>query len=128
MAGEEFTGKTALVVDDASIIRIMLANVFAKHGISLAGEAKTGQEALAAYQQRRPDFVTMDITMPGLDGISTIREIMRTDPRARIIVVSALGLQSKIQQALQAGARDYLVKPIREDALISAVRRVLKRD
>jgi len=126
MGETEFQGKKALIVDDAAIIRLMLTNFFEKHGMEVVGEAKTGDEALEIYKTCNADVITMDITMPGLDGISTIKGIMRINPRARVIVVSALGHQSKIQQALSAGAQDYVVKPIKEDRLVAAVRRVLR--
>lgn len=125
MTEQELQGKTALVVDDAAIIRIMLNKVFSRNGVEVIGQAKTGEEAIELYKAERPDLVTMDITMPGLDGISTIQSIMSFDPTARIIVVSALGQQNKMQKSLAAGARDYLVKPIKEEQLMATVRRVL---
>ncbi len=126
MSDEHLQGKTALIVDDAAIIRIMLTKVFSKHGIDVVGQATTGEEAIRLYGIKKPDLVTMDITMPGLDGIATIRSIIADDPTARIIVVSALGQQSKMQKSLAAGARDYIVKPIKEDPLMATVRRVLQ--
>lgn len=125
MANDTLDGRTVLIVDDATIIRLMLRKMFSKNGITVAGEAEDGEEAVRLYQQMTPDFVTMDITMPGMDGITATRTIMKFNPKARIIMVSALGQESKVREAITAGARDFIVKPLKEDRLMSSVRRVL---
>ena len=125
MNEDALRGKTVLIVDDATIIRLMLRKMFQKNGITVAGEAEDGDEAVRLYQAMNPDFVTMDITMPGMDGITATRQIMLTSPKARIIMVSALGQESNVREAISAGAKDFIVKPLKEDRLMSSVRRVL---
>ena len=104
MADDTLRGKTVLIVDDATIIRLMLRKMFQRNGITVAGEAEDGEEAVRLYEAMCPDFVTMDITMPGMDGITATRKIMMFNPKARIIMVSALGQESKVREAISAGA------------------------
>lgn len=118
-------GRTVLIVDDATIIRLMLKKMFERNGLTIVGEAEDGEEAIKLFQTMSPDFVTMDITMPILDGISATKQIVANNPGAKIIMVSALGQESKVREAIAAGARDFIVKPLKEDRLISSVRRVL---
>ncbi len=125
MDSDFLRGKTVLIVDDATIIRLMLRKMFSRNGITIAGEAEDGEEAVRLFEAMGPDFVTMDITMPGMDGISATRKIMQFNPKARIIMVSALGQESKVREAISAGAKDFIVKPLKEDRLMSSVRRVL---
>jgi len=125
MADDHIKGKTVLIVDDATIIRLMLRKMFTKNGISVVGEAEDGEDAVRIFQETKPDFVTMDITMPGMDGITATRKIMQVHPSARIIMVSALGQESKVREAITAGAKDFIVKPLKEDRLMSSVRRIL---
>ena len=118
-------GKRVLIVDDATIIRLMLKKMLGKYGIVVAGEAVDGEEAIRMFDALAPDFVTMDITMPNLDGISATRAIIKKHPKARIIMVSALGQERKVKEAISAGALDFIVKPLKEERLISSVRRVI---
>jgi len=118
-------GRTVLIVDDATIIRLMLKKMFEKNGLTIVGEAEDGEEAVKLFQTMNPDFVTMDITMPIMDGITATKQIVLNNPSAKIIMVSALGQESKVREAIAAGARDFIVKPLKEDRLISSVRRVL---
>lgn len=122
---DSLDGKRVLIVDDATIIRLMLKKMMGKHGIVVAGEAVDGEEAVRMYDALNPDFVTMDITMPNLDGISATRNIVKKHPGARIIMVSALGQERKVKEAIAAGALDFIVKPLKEERLISSVRRVI---
>ena len=92
----------------------------------VAGEAVNGSEATLKYQELRPDIVTMDITMPEMDGISAVKEIIKIDPSAKIIMCSAMGQQTMVLEAIQAGARDFIVKPFQEDRVIDALTKVLK--
>lgn len=119
-------GKRALIVDDATIVRLMLRKMLGKNGIQVVAEAEEGEEAIRLYEATHPDFVTMDITMPGLDGISATRRIRTVDPAARIIMVSALGQETKVREAISAGASDFIVKPLKEDRLLKSIRRVLR--
>ncbi len=125
MKPEPLRNKTALIVDDATIIRMMLRKMLSKMGIEVVGEAEDGEEAVRLYEEKKPDFVTMDITMPGMDGITATRKIVRSHPRARIIIISALGQESKVREAIAAGAKDFIVKPLKEDRLLLSIRRIL---
>jgi two-component system chemotaxis response regulator CheY len=122
---DELKGKRVLIVDDATIIRLMLKKMLARHGIVVAGEALDGEEAVRMFDALTPDFVTMDITMPNLDGISATRQILERHPSARIIMVSALGQERKVKEAIEAGAMDFIVKPLKEERLVNSARRVL---
>jgi two-component system chemotaxis response regulator CheY len=123
---EELKGKKVLIVDDATIIRLMLKKMLSRYGVVVVGEALDGEEAVRMYDALQPDFVTMDITMPNLDGITATSRILSKDPEARIIMVSALGQERKVKEAIGAGAMDFIVKPLKEERLISSVRRVLQ--
>jgi len=115
-----------LVVDDAAFMRMMIKDILLKNGFEIAGEAANGSESIAKYQETRPDLVTMDITMPEMDGITATREIKKIDPNARIIMVTAMGQQAMVLDAIQAGARDFIVKPFQEERVIDAVKKVLR--
>lgn len=115
-----------LVVDDAAFMRMMIKDILVKNGFEIAGEAANGNESILKYQELRPDVVTMDITMPEMDGITAVREIRKIDPNARIIMCSAMGQQAMVLDAIQAGARDFIVKPFQEDRVIDAVKKVLR--
>jgi len=113
-----------LVVDDTAFMRMTLRNVLERNGYEVVGEAATGVEAVELYQSLKPDLVTMDITMPEMDGITAIREIMKMDPQARIIVCSALGQKNMVIEALTAGAKDYLVKPFQPERVLEALEKL----
>ena len=115
-----------LVVDDAAFMRMMLKDILIKNGFMVVGEAANGDEASIKYKELNPDVVTMDITMPEMDGISAVREIIKIDPRAKIIMCSAMGQQTMVLEAIQAGARDFIVKPFQEERVIDAITKVLK--
>lgn len=115
-----------LVVDDAAFMRMMIRDILVKNGYEVAGEAANGNEAVTKYQELRPDVTTMDITMPEMDGITAVREIRKIDPNARIIMCSAMGQQAMVLDAIQAGARDFIVKPFQEDRVIDAIKKVLR--
>ena len=117
-------GLRVLIVDDALFMRNMLKEVMAKVGYEVVGEAADGVEAVEQYRRLRPDLVTMDIVMPKKNGIEALQEICREDPAARIVMCSAMGQESLILEAVQAGARDFIVKPFKEDKVIEVVRRV----
>lgn len=113
-----------LVADDTAFMRLTLRNVLERNGYEVVGEAENGREAVEQYQLLRPDLVTMDITMPEMDGLTAIREIMKIDPNARIIVCSAMGQKPMVIEALSAGAKDYLVKPFQPERVIEAVEKL----
>jgi two-component system chemotaxis response regulator CheY len=116
-----------LVVDDAGFMRQTLSAILTQHGYEVVGTAADGREAVTAYQQHKPDLVTMDLTMPNVDGLQAVREIREIDPRARIVVVSAMGQQAKVLDAIQAGASDFVVKPFDEERLLMALTVAMKR-
>ncbi len=107
-------------------MRMMIRDILIKNGYEVAGEAANGNEAVLKYQELRPDVTTMDITMPEMDGITAVREIRKVDPNARIIMCSAMGQQAMVLDAIQAGARDFIVKPFQEDRVIDAIKKVLR--
>ena len=116
--------KTVLITDDTAFMRMTLRNVLEKNGYEIAGEAEDGQQAVEKYNVTKPDLVTMDITMPNMDGITAIKLIMQNDPEAKIIVVSAMGQKALVIEALNSGAKDFIVKPFQPDRIIEALRKV----
>lgn len=114
-----------LITDDTAFMRMTLKNILTKNGFDIAGEAADGLEAVDKYKSEKPDLVTMDITMPNLDGIGAIKQIMSFDPNAKIIVCSAMGQKALVIEALNAGAKDFIVKPFQPDRIVGAVEKVL---
>ena len=114
-----------LITDDTAFMRMTLKNILSKNGFEIAGEAADGLEAVDKYKTVNPDLVTMDITMPNMDGISAIKEIMKFDANAKIIVCSAMGQKTLVIEALSAGARDFIVKPFQSDRIVDAIKKVL---
>jgi|SRR5690625_334879 len=114
-----------LIVDDAAFMRMMIKDILDKNGFEVVGEAQDGQQAVEKYNELKPDLVTMDITMPEKDGITALKEIRETDPDATIIMCSAMGQQSMVIDAIQAGARDFIVKPFQADRVIEAITKAL---
>ena len=113
-----------LIVDDAKFMRVRLAKLLKENGHEIF-EAENGDEAIKMYQQVQPDAVLMDVTMPEKDGLEALKEIRGLDPKARVIMLTALGQESMVVQAVQAGARDYVVKPFDPDRVMGALRKVL---
>lgn len=114
-----------LVVDDAAFMRMLVKKILIQAGHQIVGEASNGKEAVEKYQQLKPDLVTMDIVMPEMDGISAVKEIMKIDPNARIIMITAVGQEAKVMEALKSGAKGYIVKPFQAPKVIEEVNRVL---
>jgi len=117
-----------LVVDDALFMRRMIADILKKEGVEVCGEAENGKEAIEKYKELKPDMVTMDIVMPKIeeiDGIGAVKEIMKIDPQAKIIMVSAMGQHSLVVDAIQAGAKDFVTKPFQPSRVVEAYKRVL---
>lgn len=114
-----------LVVDDAAFMRMMIKDILSKNGYEIIGEAENGLKAIEKYQELRPDLTTMDITMPEMDGISAVKQIKKLDPAAKIIMCSAMGQQSMVIDAIQSGARDFIVKPFQPDRVLEAVRKAV---
>jgi two-component system chemotaxis response regulator CheY len=117
--------RTVLICDDAIFMRTVLGDILRQAGFDVVGEAETGAEAVAKYRELKPDLVTMDIVMPDMSGIDAVREIIKEHPKARIVMCSAMGQQSLVVEAIQAGARDFIVKPFQPSRVLEAVQRVL---
>lgn len=116
---------SVLIVDDASFMRMMIKDILSKNGFEIVGEAENGLKAIEKYKETKPDLVIMDITMPELDGIQAVKGIKKIDSNAKIIMCSAMGQQAMVIEAIQAGAKDFIVKPFQADRVIEAVRKVL---
>ncbi|TJY42607.1 response regulator [Cohnella pontilimi] len=114
-----------LIVDDAAFMRMMLKNILMKGGHEVIGEAENGLDAIEKYKNLQPEVVTMDITMPVMEGIEAVRHIKEFDPNAKILMCSAMGQQLMIIQAIEAGAIDFIVKPFQEERVLESVRKVL---
>lgn len=115
-----------LVVDDASFMRLMLKDILARNGFDVVGEAASGQEAVRLVESLKPDIVTLDITMPDMDGIETLKAIARLGVTVRVVVVSALGQQGLVLDAMSAGAVDFVVKPFQAERLVDAVKKAAR--
>lgn len=111
-----------LLVDDAAFMRMRCAKLLTENGYEVA-EAENGQEAIQKYHLHKPDLVLMDITMPVMDGISATREIKQADPGAKVVMVSALGQQTMVIEAIKAGAKDFVVKPFEPDKILTTVKK-----
>ncbi|MEI7027322.1 response regulator [Paenibacillus sp. y28] len=114
-----------LVVDDAAFMRMMIKDILTKNGYEVVGEAQDGAVAIEKYKELKPDLITMDITMPEMDGISALKEIKKLDGNAKVIMCSAMGQQAMVIDAIQAGAKDFIVKPFQADRVIEAIKKTL---
>lgn len=114
-----------LIVDDAAFMRMMIKDILTKNGYEVIGEASDGSQAIEKYKELRPDLVTMDITMPEMDGITALKEIKKIDAGAKVIMCSAMGQQAMVIDAIQAGAKDFIVKPFQADRVIEAIKKTL---
>ncbi len=117
-----------LVVDDAIFMRSMIRDIFARSPFMVAGEAEDGEEGVRLYRELAPDLTTMDIVMPKMDGLTALREIVRFDPRARVVMCSALGQEALIAEAIQIGAKDFIVKPFQPSRVLKVAQSVLGLD
>jgi two-component system chemotaxis response regulator CheY len=116
---------TVLVCDDAVFMRTMISDILTQAGLEVVGEADSGAQAVEKYRQLKPDLVTMDIIMPEMGGIDAVRAITEFDPEARVLMCSAMGQQALVAEAIQAGAKDFVVKPFQPSRVLEAVQRVL---
>ena len=114
-----------LIADDAAFMRMMIKNILTQSGHEVVGEAANGDEAVARYAELKPDVMTMDITMPEKDGISALKEIIASDPGAKVVMCSALGQESKVLESIKLGAKDFVVKPFQAERVLSAIDKAL---
>ncbi len=117
--------KNVLICDDAAFMRMMIKDILTKNGYNIAGEAENGLKAVEKYAEVKPDLTLMDITMPEMDGIQALKKIKESDPNATVIMCSAMGQQAMVIESIQAGARDFIVKPFQADRVIEAVKKVI---
>lgn len=113
--------KRVLIVDDAAFMRVFLKNILEDNGFEVIGEAENGQVGIEKYKELKPDIVTMDITMPVLDGIGALRAIKAYDPKATVVIVSAMGQEVLVREAIISGAKAYLVKPFKEEYIVQTL-------
>lgn len=118
--------KRVLIVDDAVFMRMKLRDILEKNGYEVVAEAQNGVEAVEKFKQEKPDLVTMDITMPEMDGVAALKEIKSQDKDAKVIMCSAMGQQSMVMEAIQSGALDFIVKPFDTDRVLQSLERVMR--
>ena len=117
--------KNVMIVDDAAFMRMMIKDILSKNGYNIAAEAENGAIAVEKYKEVTPDLVLMDITMPEMDGIQALKAIKGSDPNANVIMCSAMGQQAMVIEAIQSGAKDFIVKPFQADRVLEAVKKVV---
>ena len=118
-------GKNTLICDDAAFMRMMIKDILTKNGYNVVGEAENGVKAIEMYKETKPDLVLMDITMPEMDGIGALKGIRSEDPNANVIMCSAMGQQAMVIEAIQSGAKDFIVKPFQAERVLEAVKKVV---
>lgn len=118
-------GQSILIVDDAAFMRMMIKDILVKNGFEVVGEAIDGVQGVEQYKELKPDLVILDITMPEKDGLTALKEMREMDPYASVIMCSAMGQQEMVIDAIQAGAKDFIVKPFQADRVVEAIRKVL---
>ena len=117
--------KNILICDDAAFMRMMIKDILSKNGYTVAGEAENGVKAVERYNELKPDLVLMDITMPEMDGIQALKNIKAADSSAKVIMCSAMGQQAMVSESIQAGAKDFIVKPFQAERVLEAVKKVV---
>ncbi len=115
-----------LIVDDAAFMRMMLKDILSKNGFTVVGEAENGMLGVQKYFELKPDLTIMDITMPEMDGLQAVKEIKKRDAQARIVMCSAMGQQAMVIEAIQSGAKDFVVKPFQPERVVEAITKALK--
>lgn len=115
-----------LIVDDAIFMRMKLKDILEKNGFEVVAEAQNGVEAVEKYNSEKPDLVTMDITMPEMDGVAALKAIKQIDPSAKVIMCSAMGQQTMVMDAIQAGAVDFIVKPFDNDRVLQSLKKAIR--
>lgn len=118
--------KRVLIVDDASFMRMAIKTILQKSGFEVIGEAENGVVGIEKYQELQPDVVTMDITMPEMTGIDALKEIKKFDPEAKVVMVSAMGQEVMVREAIVNGAKSFIVKPFKEDHVLQTLNKILE--
>lgn len=118
--------KSVLIVDDAAFMRVALRTLLSNEDFRVAGEAESGEEAIEKYKTLKPDIVTMDITMQGMDGIQAMKAILDIDPKAKVVMISALGQESYVKKAIMSGAKSFIIKPYKSEHVIKTLQKVLE--
>jgi two-component system chemotaxis response regulator CheY len=126
--GDQEMKARVLIADDASFMRQMIREIIEPEGYEVVGEATNGIEAVEQFESLHPDIVTMDIVMPKRSGIDAVKGILAKHPDAKIVMCSALGQETLVMEALQAGARDFIVKPFKPDSVISTLSKILEKE
>ncbi len=119
--------KRVLITDDAAFMREMLREIIAEGGYEVVAEAADGEEALERFNEHHPDVITLDIVMPGKSGLEVLRELMALDPSACVVMCSALGQEALVREALEAGAKEYIIKPFKPDQVLGALNEALQK-
>ena len=114
-----------MICDDAAFMRMMIKDILTKNGYNVVGEAENGANGIEKYNELHPDLVLMDITMPEMDGIAALKGIKSADANAKVIMCSAMGQQAMVIESIQAGAKDFIVKPFQPDRVLEAVKKVI---
>ncbi|MBI3535109.1 MAG: response regulator [Deltaproteobacteria bacterium] len=120
--------KTVLVVDDITFVRKTLIEILQKSHLQVVGEAEDGEKAVELYRKLQPDIVTMDIVMPEMSGIEAARKILKIDKNAKIVMISALGQENLVMEAINAGVKDYILKPFSEEEILKTIEKALTSD
>lgn len=116
-----------MIVDDAAFMRMMVKDILTKGGFEVVAEAANGEEALNKYRESKPDIVTMDITMPVVDGLQALKNIKAEFPDAKVLMCSAMGQQAMVIEAIQSGAKDFIVKPFQSERVLEAVNKAMAK-
>jgi len=117
--------KKILIIDDASYMREMIRDIATKFGYEVVGEAQDAADAAVKYASLKPDLVTMDIVMRDKSGIDGVKEIMKVDPKAKVLMISAMGQQAMVVEAIQAGAKGFVIKPFKPEVLVEEIQRIV---
>lgn len=116
--------KRVLIVDDAAFMRMAIKNILVKNGFEVVGEAENGKMGCEKYAELKPDVVTMDITMPEMDGVKALKVIKQYDPTAKVVMITAMGQESMVKDAIISGAKGFIVKPFKEENVLSALNKL----
>jgi two-component system, chemotaxis family, chemotaxis protein CheY len=113
-----------LIVDDAEFLRVRISKMLVGEGFEVS-EAENGLKAIESYKTKKPDMVLMDVTMPEMDGLTALKELRKLDPNAKVVMLTALGQESVVLEAVKSGAKDFIVKPFDHDRVMSAINKLL---